>query len=376
MLKQVQHDDFQKCSAGVTNGRSGGGKNEPVAKCHLRSHLATMTKLSFLDLVNVCEGESNGDAIRRVGPLAAHAEAHGYHRYWIAEHHGMAGVAAAATSLIIAEAGRATSTIRVGSGGIMLPNHSPYIIAEQFGTLDALFPGRIDLGLGRAPGADGRLSQALRHDSMREAENFPRNVVELRAHFTGEPDLGLLAVPGRGANIEMWILGSSLFGAQLAAALGLPYAFASHFSPDLLDEALAIYRRDFRPSDYLREPYAAAALSAIAAETTEEGEYIASSMMQNFVALRTGRPGKLPPPVENYGKDLPPSVGAMLAHVLQCGVFGSVEDVTLGLNRFIKRTQVDEVIVHSPAFDPQARLNSVALIAKAFEGVRTATEVS
>ena len=328
-----------------------------------------MTKLSFLDLVNVVEGESSGDAIRRVGPVAAHAEALGYHRYWIAEHHGMAGVAAAATSLIIAEAGRATSTMRVGSGGIMLPNHSPYIIAEQFGTLDAMFPGRVDLGLGRAPGADGRLIRAIRHDFMKEAEDFPRNVVELRAHLTGEPDLGLVAVPGRGADIQMWILGSSLFGAQLAAALGMPYAFASHFAPDHLDEALEIYRRDFRPSQHLSEPYCAAAMSAVAADTTEEAEYVASSMMQNFVALRTGRPGKLPAPVKNYMASLDPAVSAMMAHVMQCAVFGSVEDVTRGLKRFIKRTGVDEVIVHSPAFDPAARMKSVELIAKAFEAL-------
>jgi len=326
-----------------------------------------MTKLSFLDLVNVVEGETSADAIRRVGPLAAHAEAQGYHRYWIAEHHGMEGVAAAATALIIAEAGRATRTMRIGSGGIMLPNHSPMVIAEQFGTLDALFPGRVDLGLGRAPGADGRVMRALRRDFMTEAEEFPRNVVELRAHFTGDPDLGVVAVPGRGARVEMWILGSSLFGAQLAAALGLPYAFASHFAPDLLDEALTIYRRDFRPSAQLREPYAAAALSAVAADTAAEAEYLASSLMQNFVALRTGRPGKLPPPVENYVEGLPPQVKGMLGHVLQCSSFGAMADVARDIRRFIARTQADEVIVHSPAFDPEARMRSVALIAEAFE---------
>jgi len=329
-----------------------------------------MTKLSFLDLVNVVQGETSADAIRRVGPLAAHVEALGYHRYWIAEHHGMEGVAAAATSLIIAEAGHATSKIRIGSGGIMLPNHSPLVIAEQFGTLDALFPGRIDLGLGRAPGADGRVMRAMRRDHMREADEFPRNVVELRAHFTGDPDVGVLAVPGRGAEIEMWILGSSLFGAQLAAMLGMPYAFASHFAPDSLDEALMIYRREFRPSAHLREPYAAAAFNAIAAETSAEGEYVASSMMQNFVALRTGRPGKMPAPVDNYLATLDPSLSGMLGHVLQCSAFGSVEDVARGLNGFIKRTQVDEIIVHSPAFDPAARMRSVALVAEAFASLK------
>ena len=325
-----------------------------------------MTKLSFLDLVNVVEGETSRDAIRRVGPLAAHAEALGYHRYWIAEHHGMAGVAAAATSLIIAEAGRATSTMRIGSGGIMLPNHSPFIIAEQFGTLDALFPGRVDLGLGRAPGADGRLARAIRHDTRQQAEEFPRSVMELRAHFTGEPELGLVAVPGRGAQVEMWILGSSLFGAQLAAALGMPYAFASHFAPDLLDEALMIYRRDFRPSAYLREPYCAAAMSVIAADTTSEAQYIASSMMQNFLSLRTGTPGKLPPPIENYIESLDPALSGMLAHVMQCSAFGDVDDVASGLAQFVRRTQVDEIIVHSAAFDPNARTKSVSLTAQAF----------
>ncbi len=326
-----------------------------------------MTKLSFLDLVNVVEGESSGDAIRRVGPMAAHAEALGYHRYWIAEHHGMPGVAAAATALIIAEAGHATKTMRIGSGGIMLPNHSPYLIAEQFGTLDALFPGRVDLGLGRAPGADGRLARALRHDTMKEAQDFPRNIMELRAHFAGEPDLGLIAVPGRGAQIEMWILGSSLFGAQLAAALGMPYAFASHFAPDLLDEALLTYRREFRPSQYLSQPYAAAAMSIVAADTREQADYVASSMMQNFVSLRTGKPGKMAPPVENYIAGLDPALSGMLRNVMQCSAFGTQDDVAKGMADFIARTQVDELIVHSPAFDPQARLHSVALIAKAFE---------
>ncbi|MBT2187040.1 LLM class flavin-dependent oxidoreductase [Sphingobium nicotianae] len=325
-----------------------------------------MTKLSFLDLVNVIDGETSGDAIRRVGPMAAHVEALGFHRYWIAEHHGMVGVAAAATALIIAEAGRATNHIRVGSGGIMLPNHSPFIIAEQFGTLDALFPGRVDLGLGRAPGADGRLAQALRHDQRHEAEEFPRGVVELRAHFTGEPDLGLVAVPGRGADIEMWILGSSLYGAQLAAAFGMPYAFASHFAPDLLDEALEIYRRDFKPSAWLSAPYCAAAMSAVAADTSEEAVFIASSIMQNFVALRTGRPGKLPRPVENYLERLPMNVAATLSQALQCSAFGTVEEVARSIRQFIKRTGVDEVIVHSPAYDFDARKRSVALIAEAF----------
>jgi len=333
--------------------------------------LRRMTKLSFLDLVNVRQGEDAAQAIARVGATAAQAEACGYHRYWVAEHHGMSGVAAAATSLILAQAGHATKSIRIGAGGIMLPNHSPMVIAEQFGTLDALFPGRIDLGLGRAPGADARVLRALRRDYHREAEEFPRNVVELRAHFTGEPDLGVIAVPGRGAQVELWMLGSSLFGAQLAAALGLPYAFASHFAPDLLDEALMVYRRDFRPSPHLREPYAAAAFNAIAGETREEGRFLASSMEQNFVALRTGNPGKLPIPVMGYRDSLDPPIRAMLGQVLRCSAFGSAEDVAEGLDAFIKRTQVDEIIVHGAVFDPDARLRSMALVAQAFASIET-----
>jgi luciferase family oxidoreductase group 1 len=330
-----------------------------------------MTRISFLDLVNVRQDEEPAQAIARVGATARQAEDCGYHRYWVAEHHGMAGVAAAATSLIIAEAGRATKRIRIGAGGIMLPNHSPMVIAEQFGTLDALYPGRIDLGLGRAPGADGRVLRALRREYNREAEEFPRNVVELRAHFTGEPDLGVVAVPGRGAQVEMWVLGSSLFGAQLAAALGMPYAFASHFAPDLLDEALMIYRRDFRPSDQLKYPYAAAAFSAIAAETHEEGCYLASSMEQNFVALRTGNPGKLPAPIKGYRDSLDPQLRAMLNHVLGCSAFGSTQDVAAGLDVFLKRTQVDEVIIHGSTYDPEARLKSMALVKQAFDGLNT-----
>jgi luciferase family oxidoreductase group 1 len=328
-----------------------------------------MTKLSFLDLVNVRQGEEPAAAIARVGPVAAQAEACGYHRYWVAEHHGMSGVAAAATSLIIAEAGHATKTIRIGAGGIMLPNHSPMVIAEQFGTLDALFPGRIDLGLGRAPGADSRVLRALRRDYGREADEFPRNVVELRAHFSGDPDLGIVAVPGRGAQVEMWVLGSSLFGAHLAAALGMPYAFASHFAPDLLDEALAVYRRDFRPSATLKEPYCAAAFNAIAGETREEGRYLASSMVQNFVALRTGNPGKLPPPIEGYRESLDPQIRAMLNNVLRCAAFGSVEDVAEGLGAFVRRTLVDEVIVHGSVYDPMERLTSMSRVAQAFEQI-------
>ncbi len=328
-----------------------------------------MTRLSFLDLVNVRQGEDAASAIARVGPLAAHVEALGYHRYWIAEHHGMEGVAAAATALIIAEAARATTSIRVGSGGIMLPNHSPLVIAEQFGTLDALFPGRIDLGLGRAPGSDGRVARALRRDQMQQAEEFPRHVMELRAFFSGDPDLGIVAVPGLGARVDIWILGSSLFGAQLAAALGLPYAFASHFAPDALDEALYIYRRDFRPSATLREPYTAAAFNIFAADTQAEAELLASSMQQSFVALRTGNPGKLPPPVPNYRETLPETLQAMLERIMQASVIGTEPVVRAALERFIARTQADEIIVCCAMHDPAARQHSLAIAAQAYRAL-------
>ncbi len=324
-----------------------------------------MTRFSLLDLVNVTQGETPADAIARVGPLAAHAESLGYHRYWVAEHHGMEGIAGAATALVIAEAGRATSAIRIGSGGIMLPNHSPLVIAEQFGTLDALFPGRVDLGLGRAPGSDQRVARAMRRDLMQEAEAFPRNVAELRAHFTGEPDLGIIAVPGRGAQVEMWILGSSLFGAQLAAALGLPYAFASHFAPAEMEHAIDIYRSRFQPSERLAKPRLMLGLNVFAADTDVEAKLLFSSLQQAFVNLRTGRPGKLPAPVENYEATLDPSAKGMLDHALSCSIVGAPETVRSGLDEFVRRTGADEIMVTAQAFDHKARLRSFEILAEA-----------
>ena len=242
------------------------------------------------------------EALAEAALLAQAAEEAGYLRVWVAEHHAMDGIAGGATAVVLGHIGQATKTIRIGSGGIMLPNHNPFVIAEQFGTLDALFPGRIDLGLGRAPGADGRIAQALRKDLMRAAEYFPQDVVELRALFTGDPALPLKATPGFGARPELWILGSSLFGAQLAAALGLPFAFASHFAPDHLDEALLLYRRQFRPSEELAQPHVMAAMTVIAADSDDEATLLASSMDQSFVALRSGNPGKLQPPVKDIAK--------------------------------------------------------------------------
>lgn len=324
-----------------------------------------MIQLSVLDLVPVREGGSLSEALAETALLAKAAEEAGYKRFWVAEHHAMDGVAGGATSVVLAHVGHATSTIRIGSGGIMLPNHNPFVIAEQFGTLDALFPGRIDLGLGRAPGADMRIAQALRKDLGRVSEYFPQDVIELRALFTGEPELPIRATPGYGAKVEMWMLGSSLFGAQLAAALGMPYAFASHFAPDLLDQALDIYRRQFRPSPWLDQPHAMAAMTVIAADSDEEAVLLASSMDQSFVALRTGNPGKLRPPVPGYRETLPPSQLAMLEHMRSVSAVGSPETVRERVARFVERTRADELIMSGPTFDPLARRRSLALTAQA-----------
>ena len=324
-----------------------------------------MTALSVLDLVPVREGGTISAALHDSAALAQTAEAAGYKRFWVAEHHAMEGVAGGATSVVLAHVGAATRTIRIGAGGIMLPNHNPFVIAEQFGTLDALYPGRIDLGLGRAPGADMRIAQALRRDLARVSDMFPQDVVELRALLTGEPELPIRATPGFGAQVEMWMLGSSLFGAQLAAALGMPYAFASHFAPDYLDQALEVYRRQFQPSKWLAAPHVMAAMTVIAADSDEEAELLASSMDQSFVALRTGNPGRLKPPVPGYRQSLPPGQLAMLEHMRQASAVGSPETVRRDIERFVKRTGADEIIVSGATFDPAARRRSLELTTKA-----------
>lgn len=326
---------------------------------------ARMTKLSFLDLVPVTDTGTIAQSLANAADLAKHAEALGYERYWVAEHHGMAGIASAATSVVLAHIGQATSSIRIGAGGIMLPNHAPMVIAEQFGTLEALFPGRVDLGLGRAPGSDGVVARALRRNLASDERQFPQDVVELQAFLAGDERLGIRAVPGEGTKVPLWILGSSLFGAQLAAMLGLPYAFASHFAPDALDEALDIYRRQFKPSDQLAEPYAAAAFNVFAADTREKAELLASSQQQAFVALRTGNPGKMKPPLEGYKDSLPPNARAILDHVLQCSAVGTIDDVAAGLKAFRARTGVDEIIIASSMYDHTARKHSVALAMEA-----------
>lgn len=320
-----------------------------------------MTAFSVLDLVPVREGGSVGEALAAAASLARKAEEVGCKRFWVAEHHAMEGIAGGATSVVLAHIGNATRTIRIGSGGIMLPNHTPFQIAEQFGTLDALFPGRIDLGLGRAPGAGPELQRALRKDLAAASEYFPQDVVELRALLTGDVELPIRATPGFGAQPELWMLGSSLFGAQLAAKLGMPYAFAAHFAPDHLDAALALYRRDFQPSAALDRPHVMVAMNAFAADTEEDARTLASSQQQAFVALRSGTPGKLAPPIKDYTSTLPAPARAMLDHVGQAAAVGNPARVGEQIRAFVDRTKADEIMLCGSTFDPEARERSLEL---------------
>jgi len=326
--------------------------------------LPRMTRFSLLDLARVRAGDGPVEALAQCRAQAVLAERLGFHRYWIAEHHGMEGVASAATAVVLAHVGNATSTIRIGAGGIMLPNHPPLVVAEQFGTLHALFGDRIDLGLGRAPGSDGRTAMALRRD-LSGPDRMPADVIELQGLLAGDPGQGVIAVPGAGTNVPLWILGSSLYGARLAALLGLPYAFASHFAPAALHEALGLYRAEFRPSAQLAEPYAAAAFNVWAADSREEAALLASSVEQSFVQLATGRPGKLPPPVPGYRDSLPGQAQALLARALACSVAGTVDDVRDGVRGFVASTGVDEVIVSTAIFDLAAQARSLELTAEA-----------
>jgi luciferase family oxidoreductase group 1 len=320
-----------------------------------------MIRLSVLDLVPVREGGTVAEAMAATTELAQVAETAGYHRFWVAEHHAMDGIAGGATAVVLAHLGNATSTIRIGSGGIMLPNHTPFQIAEQFGTLDALFPGRVDLGLGRAPGAGPELQRALRKDLHRAAEMFPQDVVELRALLAGDAGAGIRATPGHGAAVELWMLGSSLFGARLAAMLGLPYAFASHFAPDHLDGALALYRREFQPSEALDRPHVMAAMTVFCADSDGEAELLATSQQQSFVRLRSGSPGKLPPPLAGYRDTLPPAARAMLDHLAQASAVGSPATVRQRIEAFVARTEADEIVISGASYDPEARKRSLEL---------------
>jgi len=322
-----------------------------------------MIPFSILDLSPIAQGSDAGTSLRNTLDLAQHGERWGYNRYWLAEHHGMPGIASAATAVVIAHVAGGTSTIRVGAGGIMLPNHSPLVIAEQFGTLEALFPGRIDLGLGRAPGSDQTTARALRRNLGSDADEFPQDVVELQDYMSDSPRQRVLAVPGHGANVPLWILGSSLFGAQLAAHLGLPYAFASHFAPQMLMQAIAMYRNNFKPSAQLDKPYVMLGYNVFAADTDDEAQWRATSMQQAFVNLRTGNPGKLPPPVSNYRDALGPQENAMLDSVLSCSAIGSAETVAAQMKAFIASTQPDELMITSQIFEHSARLSSYEILA-------------
>ena len=326
--------------------------------------MRAMIPLSVLDLAPIAEGSDAGVALSNTRDLAQHAERLGYHRFWMAEHHSMPGIASAATAVALCHVAGGTATIRVGAGGIMLPNHSPLQVAEQFGTLEALFPGRIDLGVGRAPGTDEAAAFAMRRSMTSDAGQFPRDVVELINYFQpAEPGQRVRAVPGEGLDIPVWILGSSLFGAQLAAQLGLPYAFASHFAPQQMIEAPDVYRRTFRPSLWLEKPYAMLGFNVFAADSDEEAKLLAASLQQAFVALRTGQPGKLKPPVAGYAETLPLELRALLDGLLSCSAIGSPATVKAATEAFVARTGADELMVTSQIFDHAARVRSYELLA-------------
>jgi luciferase family oxidoreductase group 1 len=323
-----------------------------------------MIPFSVLDLSPIPQGSTAADSFRNTLDLARHAEAWGYNRYWLAEHHNMPGIASAATAVVIGHVAGGTKTIRVGSGGIMLPNHAPLVIAEQFGTLEALYPGRIDLGLGRAPGTDQRTAHALRRNLASSGDSFPQDVLELQALLGPvQPGQVVRAVPGAGSNVPLWLLGSSLFSAQLAAMLGLPFAFASHFAPDMMMQAAEIYRSRFQPSDQLDRPHVMLGINVVAAETDAEARRLFTSAQQQFVNLRRGTPGQLPPPIDDIDDYATPMERAGIDQALACAVVGSPETVRRGLAAFIARTRADEIIVAGHIYDHAARLRSYEITA-------------
>lgn len=328
--------------------------------------MAAMVDLSVLDLSPIVEGGDAAQSLRNTRDLAQNAERLGYKRYWLAEHHNMRGVASAATAVVIGHVAQATSTIRVGAGGIMLPNHAPLIIAEQFGTLASLYPGRIDLGLGRAPGSDQATARALRRTLAGDIDDFPRDVIELMNYFEPEqPGQLIRAVPGAGLEVEFWMLGSSTYGAQLAAALGLPYAFASHFAPAQLDTALAVYRSQFRPSERLAKPHVMLGVNVTAADTDAEAQRLFTSLKQAFINLGQGRPGPLPAPVDDPDGRLDELGGPMLRQSLSCSIVGSLDRVREGLEAFARRTGADELMVTAQIYDHAARVRSFEIAAQA-----------
>ena len=322
-----------------------------------------MTAFSILDLSPICEGSDAAQSFKNSLALARHGERHGYTRYWLAEHHGMPGIASAATAVLLSHIGAGTKTIRIGAGGVMLPNHSPLVIAEQFGTLESLYPGRIDLGLGRAPGSDQRTARALRRNLDSDADQFPQDVLELMDYMSQAPRQPVRAVPGMGLEVPIWILGSSTYGAQVAAHFGLPYAFASHFAPQQMMDAIAIYRQSFKPSKQLSKPHVMLGFNLFAADTDEEARFHATSWQQAFVNLRSGRPGKLPRPVEGYAESVGPGERQLLESVLSCAAIGSPGTVRDQIHAFVERTGADELMLTGGIFDQTARLHSYEIAA-------------
>ena len=335
-----------------------------------------MHHYSLLDLSPVPEGASTAEALANTVDLAVNAERFGYHRFWLAEHHNMPGIASAAPAVVIGRVAAATATMRVGSGGIMLPNHAPLVVAEQFGTLEALFPGRIDLGLGRAPGTDMNTARALRR-YMDGADTFPQDVAELLGYLDdAAPDARVRAVPGQGSHVPVWILGSSLFGAQFAAYMGLPYAFASHFAPQMLDEALRTYRATFRPSKYLAKPYVMVAAGVCAAETDAEAAYLRSSQILSFARLRSGQPGKLPRPVDDVAAQVPPPMLRMVEEAMAVSAVGGADAVHRGLSQIVARYRPDELMVTGMIHDHAARVRSFEIAAAALSDIQATSQAA
>ena len=335
-----------------------------------------MHHFSVLDLSPIPEGEDARTALKNSLELAQETERLGYKRYWVAEHHNMPGIASAATSVVIGHIAAGTKTIRVGAGGIMLPNHSPLVIAEQFGTLASLHPNRIDLGLGRAPGSDMLTARALRR-KLDSNDNFPNDVYELIQYLDEDStDLQVKAVPGQGTHVPLWILGSSLYGAQFAAYMGLPYAFASHFAPGMLEQALVTYRTTFRPSKWLEKPYFMMGIGACAAETNEEAEYLRSSQIQSFVNLRTGKPGKLPTPIENINEYIPAALLSAVNESLSCSATGSPETVYEKSNALISKYKPDEIIISSAIHSQQSRMKSYGIVANILTNLISKSEAA
>jgi luciferase family oxidoreductase group 1 len=324
-----------------------------------------MVPLSVLDLSPITEGSDAGQALRNSLDLARHVEALGNRRFWMAEHHNLPGIASAATAVALAHVAAGTSTIRIGAGGIMLPNHAPLVIAEQFGTLAALHPGRVELGLGRAPGSDQITNRAIRRNLLADVDQFPQDVVELMGYFQpAEPGQAVQAIPGAGLEVPIWILGSSLYGAQVAAYLGLPFAFASHFAPAMMMQALAIYRERFRPSAQLALPHVMLGAVVVAAESDHEARFLFSSLQQSTLNNRTGRRGRVPPPVEDFDTRLDPYARAILDEAQACAIVGGPDTVRRGLDDFIRRTGADELMVTASIFDHNKRKRSFEIVAQ------------